>query len=303
MGRAPRPLAPALAALLLAAAPTRALLSSELFVASEVLGIPAMAPFQQAPTGPLQDDFDFIDPPPATPFGEVHVSTFVDYGLLRLDARMEIAADDFDPVSTSLDSGTRASGTSHDLVTISAPGLAGTPGTFVARVDLDGFLQASATGDDPPFSSFATADVVLSVAADSIQVQRARGCNSNLGPFPACLSGDPLGVQVLDPLPFTFGTPFTLRVAADATTFNRTVPGGTTDAIADFAFTVRWLGIQEVADQGGAPVAGFSVGSQSGVDWAQPVPEPAAALAEVVAVAALGSLARARSCAARGTWS
>jgi len=85
-----------LVALPLASQPAWADLRSEFFVSSEILGIPTTNPFQQAPIGPLQDAFD-VDPPPVPvlPWGEVHVSTFVDYGFFQLGAFLEIHADDF----------------------------------------------------------------------------------------------------------------------------------------------------------------------------------------------------------------
>jgi hypothetical protein len=278
----------------LAAPSAQALVSSELFVSSEVLGIPAMNPFQQAPTGPLQHTFDVAPPQvPVVPWGEVHVSTFVDYGLFRLGAFLDVHADDFDTGSVSMDSGTRATGATTDSVTIDAPGLAGTSGTFVAVVDLDGALDASATGEDLPFVSNGVAAVALTVSADSPSVQRSSTCAASHGASLNCF-GDPLGVQVLSPLAFVFGTPFELRVRADATTNNRTVPNGTASADSDFRLTVRWLGFQDVLDSGGQPVASFSVSSDSGVDWSQQVPEPGRDLAAACAFAGVALLARRR---------
>jgi len=183
---------------------------------------------------------------------------------------------------------------SLDSVTIDAPGLAGSAGTFVAVVDLDGSLDASAVGEDLPFQSNAAASVHLDVSADTPLVQRSSTCAASHGASLNCF-GDPLGVQVLSPLPFTFGSPFNLSVRADAATVNRTLPGGTTVADSDFRFTVRWLGFQEVFDATGSPVSSFSVSSGSGVDWSQPVPEPGRDLAGLGALAGVALLARRHS--------
>ncbi len=56
------------------------------------------------------------------------------------------------------------------------------------------------------------------------------------------------GVQVFDPVSFTFGTQFVLSLEADAGLFNRTIPGGTSLSEAGFLLTVRWLGFQQVLD-------------------------------------------------------
>jgi MYXO-CTERM domain-containing protein len=58
-------------------------------------------------------------------------------------------------------------------------------------------------------------------------------------------------------------------------------------ALADFSgrSTVAWQGFDELT-QGGTPIP-FTVTSESGTDWTQPVPEPGAWLAGAVALLAL----------------
>lgn len=273
--------------LVLAAGSGRAMLTSELFVSSPILGIATMNPSQQGAVGPLVQSFDQVVQvgTVATGWGAAHVSTDVDYGLCRLGASLDVNALDFDTFSTSIDGGTRATGGFSDFVTINAPGLTGTSGTFVARIDLDGSLVASATGEDSPFASNASADVLLTVSAPGFE-QRSRSCAASHGNPVACF-GDPLGVQVLSPMSFTYGTPFQLTARIDATTYNRTVPNGATAADASFETTVQWLGFQEVRDSGGATVAAYSTSSDSGTDWSQPVPEPQRDLARIAAIFAL----------------
>jgi hypothetical protein len=283
----------------LVAGSARAMLTAEFFVSSPILGIPTTIPFVQGQVGPLIQGFDQIVLPGmvATGSGEAHVSTQVDYGLCRLGASLDVTAADFDTFELSMDGGTRATGSFSDFVTIDAPGLTGTSGTFVASIDLDGSLAASANGEDDPFSSNASADVLLTVSAPGFE-QRYSSCAATHG-LPLSCSGVGLGVQVLAPMPFTYGTPFELTARIDATTFNRTVPNGATAADASFEATVQWLGFQQVRDGGGATVASYSVTSTSGTDWSQPVPEPEGALAGAVALLALAVTTRRRGSTTR----
>jgi len=248
-----------------------------------------MDPFQQAETGPLADSFDFEERLLPLPDGEIHASTLVDYGLFRLRAFLEIVADDFDPASISFDSGTSARGSFSDLVTIDAEGLTGTQGSFVPIVDMSGFLDADATGEDLPFTSFVSASVLITLGPGG--QQRGRTCSTMVGAGPACFFGDPLGVQVFSPIAFTFGTPFLLSLGADTGIFNRTVPGGTSQGEADFLLTVRWLGFEEVLDASQTPVD-FTLSSASGTNWAIPVPEPGGRLVALFALTTIATLAQ-----------
>lgn len=274
------------------------MLTSELFVSSPIIGIPTTSPHVQGQVGPLVQDFDQVVLPGtvATGSGEAHVSTEVDYGLCRLGASLEVNALDFEP-PLSMDGGTRATGSFSDFVTINAPGLMGTSGTFVARIDLDGSFDASASGEDLPFESSASADMLLTVSAPGFE-QRSAGCSAAHG-FPLSCTGVALGVQVLAPMPFTYGTPFELTARIDVTTFQRTVPNGATSADASFEATVQWLGFQQVRDSGGATVASYSVTSTSGTDWSQPIPEPESALAGFAVLLALAVTTRRRGSTTR----
>ena len=132
--------------------------------------------------------------------------------------------------------------------------------------------------------------------------QIVRSCNTVTGQGPACISGDPLGVHVFSPVPFTFGTPFNLSLRADATTFQRTVASGTSDATADFDATFEWLGFDAVMDGGGQSVGNYTVSSFSGVDWAQPVPEVGRARAALALAVALWLGSAAGGPARRASW-
>jgi hypothetical protein len=263
-----------LTAALFLTGPALANLRSEMFISNEIFGVPTMVPVIEGTVGPLQDSFGLDDPVPL-PSGKLSVSTFVDYGILRLEAFDETFADAF--ASVVSDNGLRATGVFTDMLTIDAPGLAGTSGTLVAQVLFDGFLDADASGESLPFVSFSEAGAGLDFRMGSSSLmQRTRTCSTTVGNGPACLFGDPFGVQTFGPIAFTFGQPFPLSVSASAATFSRTVSSGSTLADADLRFTVEWRGIQSVSDALG-DVPNFTVTSDSGVDWAQPVPEPEAA--------------------------
>lgn len=285
-----------LALAFLTAAPALADLRSQIFVSNEILGVPTMAPTITAGTGPVTDEFFlFVDPIPVPPGGTLSISTYVDYGILRLESFDQTFADDFDMVMISIDNGTRATGSFSDTVTIDAVGRTGTAGTLAALVRFDGVLDAAATGSAPPFNSFGSATASLDFTMGSSQtIQLFRSCDTSVGTGAACLFGDAFGLQKLEPIAFTFGQPFLLSVQSSAATFSRTVPLGTTLANADLRFTIQWMGIQDVADAQG-PVASFTLTSDSGVDWAQPVPEPRAAGLAGAAAALLALLGERRA--------
>jgi hypothetical protein len=85
-------------------------------------------------------------------------------------------------------------------------------------------------------------------------------------------------------IPFTFGTPFTLSTFSYV---NVTTPSWTPAsswAVADLGNSTYWGGISSVLDENGNPVTGYTLTSDSGVDWRQSmipshsVPEPSALL-------------------------
>jgi len=68
-------------------------LLSEIFVESEILGIPKTIPLLQGTAGPLQDSFDFLDGDLILPDGFASISTHVDFGIFQLRASLAIDAD------------------------------------------------------------------------------------------------------------------------------------------------------------------------------------------------------------------
>jgi hypothetical protein len=125
---------------------------------------------------------------------------------------------------------------------------------------------------------------------------------------PPC-SGDAFVDEILQvEVPFTFGQPFHLfgyaRLDADVVNLDSALAddffGG---ARADFGSTGRWMGILEVRDFSGAPIADYTVTdlATGDVDWTQPVPapEPGAATQGCVVLAFLAWITRRRRCCCR----
>jgi cysteine-rich repeat protein len=82
-----------------------------------------------------------------------------------------------------------------------------------------------------------------------------------------------------------FGAPIDLFVEGIATATAQ----GEAVATADFANTIEWGGITEIRDADGTPVVDFTVISDSGVDWSEPVeaPEPGSVAMAVTGAAVL----------------
>lgn len=92
-------------------------------------------------------------------------------------------------------------------------------------------------------------------------------------------------------VPITYGTPFTLGIYAAGSAGMRSSSGVAGNSLAnlDFSNTLSWGGIMSVLDNTGAPVTGYSLISGTGIDWANPVPEPS-----TLSLLALGVLAMCR---------
>ncbi|MEM9175268.1 MAG: hypothetical protein AAGC67_08530 [Myxococcota bacterium] len=90
-------------------------------------------------------------------------------------------------------------------------------------------------------------------------------------------SGDPLGATLLFEQFFVFGSPteFAVSMTASANSSIQNPPAGPAGLLSRAEADLLWDGIVEVRDDLGSVVTGFSVISTSGVDWREPVPEPA----------------------------
>jgi hypothetical protein len=263
-------------------------LSTRIFVESPVLAVPKLNDEMSDPIGPLTDSYHFSDILPPF-FGELDAYAEVGYGVIRVRASAQINTGSYDISMVSMDSGVSADGTFSDMVTISAPGLAGLSGTFVPVIKVSGRLSASGSGSEPPFASFSEASWVLDFVPGF--EQRSALCSGYDGAGPVCdFQGDKFGTYTLKPVAFTYGRSFVMTVKMSAGTFSRTVPNGSTDVENDLSFTTTWKGFGGVFDDQGAPVSNFSVTSNTGTDWSQPVPEPSATACATAALVMLGVL-------------
>jgi hypothetical protein len=84
---------------------------------------------------------------------------------------------------------------------------------------------------------------------------------------------------VIPAVPFVNGLAITVQMAARAELFAELEHEGSIDGRIQFGNSLDWLGIANVTDAAGAPLAGFAaISPDTGTDWStlSPVPEPAA---------------------------
>lgn len=154
-----------------------------------------------------------------------------------------------------------------DTITIDAEGMTGQQGVLGARMLLRGVLsEALPDGEMDPSQARATMSA-------SMRASTALG-----NPFDELSFEDPEVVDeslTLD-IPFIFGQAFTLEAELD-TTASAQMPNfpGATSAIADFSNSLNWAGPDYILDSMGTEVLNFTIGAESGVDYAQPIPSPA----------------------------
>lgn len=103
---------------------------------------------------------------------------------------------------------------------------------------------------------------------------------------------------ILPPIvvPWQAGLPIDIVMSAFASVDANLTFTGWVDVSADFGSTLRWLGISDVVDANGLPVASFTALSPDGADWGSfaPVPIPGAGVLLASALGILGWSVRAR---------
>lgn len=222
------------------------------------------------------------------------VSGEADYGVLRARA-IGAASGPFLDVGGALAGGSiEASWTDTLTIQPGDPELLFQPGTFVLEIALDGSLAADAGGAS---QSNTRAQYDLTVEAGTCM----SGCDFKLvgeqGDFGLLgggqsFTGDPIADFTSTPVPFVFGIPIDLTVGLSAVA--QAVAGEeavTSSADANLEQTLTWGGISEVRNLAQDLVTDYSVASESGVDWSQPVPEPAMALCAGAALLGLAGSA------------
>jgi hypothetical protein len=231
---------------------------------------------QTATAGPLTD-FN-------SPIGPIAGSYSVDYGTIRLSS-VNLGLED----GSFLFSNAGTTARFQDELTVTSPTAAPfEAGTFRARIDLSGSLQASGNGQSGYIVNVETAFFLRQIVG------------SLYGPLissnPGIVLGDNFGSYFID-IPFTFGQTFSLSVTGNVDATHRlNQPGSATTNLGN---TIRWGGILEVRNQAGDLLPEFSVTSGSGYDYAavQVVPLPASAWLLLTALGAVGLRARRRPAA------
>jgi hypothetical protein len=170
----------------------------------------------------------------------------------------------------------------RDTLTIDAPGLTGQSGTVNVKFTLEGDLSMSARGDaslsstPEDYSSTFTyyfQKIGYGNLSQGTQTEFFDGTvtadnhSFSIAPF--------LNTELTIAVPFTYGTPFDVKLTIQAASYAKTQYGG--DGIADAEHTVTWGGFASVLDSGANTVTNYSTSSDSGVNYAAPVPEPATA--------------------------
>ena len=180
--------------------------------------------------------------------------------------------------------GVTASASLSETLTINAPNLAGTRGTFTARFRVSGSTasgQALGAGGGSGFGQLSA-----SVAGGTVP-------NSSRS-----FTGSTISSVEAFSIPFTYGTPLTLRLDITVgANVNLVEPFFFPQAfgLADFGNTFAWAGLDAVRDAAGNSVNAFSIVAPSGLDLTQPVPLPPAIPApSSVAALALGGVLAAR---------
>jgi hypothetical protein len=169
-----------------------------------------------------------------------------------------------------------------DNVTLSAAGMAGQSGTLTMQLVLTGsFTYITDPGQSFSFS--------LNFGANGFSYSAGPLLNAT-GHLPHSYDAELLTLAV----PFTFGTPFSLfatMTISDSLSAGQISPGQSAQFHGEAH--LRWAGLGQVLDAINQPVSTYTVSSESGLDYGQPVPVPEpAATAFVLGGAMLLVLAR-----------
>jgi hypothetical protein len=170
----------------------------------------------------------------------------------------------------------------RDTITVDSPGLTGQFVTVKAEAAVSGVLDVTGIGE-----ATARLDVITSPGGIS-EVFREQcilgvSCFDSFEPYPRIVQGAyevsfdiRVGTATILGLSLTTGAGRSSSLLSD--------PGS---ALSDFSGggSLAWSGITSV-EQNGTPVP-YTVTSESGTDWTQPVPEPGATAAALAALLAL----------------
>jgi len=246
--------------------------------------------------GPIRDSISRMEGVNALGTGHMHADYDVQMGRIRANASMDVNAGGGMLFTTNIDSGVTTTGAWQDVLTFQATGLAGTTGHFRPRIRISGSYDAHASGLDLPYASQGSGAYLVTLMVSTPLVgrtqQRYGSCIADAYLGGGCSPlGDLPGTWILDPVPFVFGTPFTLDVSGDVSAAVRAVKNGSGDAFAHLGNTIEWDGIVDVTDADGHPITAFTLGAQSEFDYTtSSVPEPSTSALLGWAFAVLGAL-------------
>lgn len=193
-----------------------------------------------------------------------------------------------------------------DTITVNLPGHTGDSGWLLVNLHVSGVLDASKNAGSAAFVvSMTKNDVTLSASNPGYVLGTGNEVSTDrqwptwvVASYP--VPGPLVDHQVVDEtvtfsLPVVFGTSFEMVVLGLSVSGSRNSTGAAS-SLSDFASTVRWDGVKGVLISGNA-VAGYSITSASGIDWAGPaaaVPEPGTAALWLLGLTAIGARAMRR---------
>jgi hypothetical protein len=170
-----------------------------------------------------------------------------------------------------------------DVFTIDSPSHAwGAPATLTLLYRVEGDVSAGEHGGGIRATSTMALKFrayqwqsLIKAADHSYSVQAASGLHTFGTDFRGTILAQTFDVMI--------GIPITMLMQLEARTFMEPINvraetvGSSAFAIADLGHTFTWLGFESLT-VGGVAVTGYTVSSNSGTNWAAPVPEPAALL-------------------------
>lgn len=177
------------------------------------------------------------------------------------------------------DADTFAQTSFRDTIVVNSPDLAGQTVTIHAIAFLNGVIDVSGTGEAAVMLVASPGGQLVFESCDPTSL-----CFGSFGNYPRIVS------EVVDvDINAQVGASSSLKLTLTASGGNSGAGNAPGSALSDFggAGGITWGGITEVTYQGD-PVA-YTITSESGTDWTQPVPEPGAVagLAAAVALALL----------------
>ena len=202
-----------------------------------------------------------------------------DYGRLAVQSSGQVAGPfDAFPFGGGLaQGGLSSSWTDQFTINAANPALVNQLGSVVFQIQVSGLLSADAGVGATLSLTRAGYGVQVDASSDACDARCATIRSGEVYDFGsqgggAGFQGDPIGTFAANPVFFIFGMPVDLTVTLSAgVQSSAQFETVTSSASADLGSTLLWGGFLEVRDSVGTPVAAYSVTSDSGVDWSQPV--------------------------------